>query len=37
VTRRGISRDRIVGAAGSVDQECLDRIRVYPRDYLDLW
>jgi len=34
---QSISRDRIVGAAGSVDQECLDSIRVYLRDYLDLW
>ncbi len=34
---QSISSDRIVGAAGSVDQECLDRIRVYLRDFLDLW
>lgn len=32
-----ISRDRIVGAAGSIDQPCLERIRVYLRDFLDLW
>ena len=34
---RSISRDRIVGAAGSIDQDCLDRIRVYLRDFFDLW
>ncbi|MDJ0336022.1 type II toxin-antitoxin system PemK/MazF family toxin [Salinibacterium sp. G-O1] len=32
-----VSRDRIVGAAGSINQECLDRMRVYLRDFLDLW
>lgn len=34
---RSISRERIVGAAGSIDQDCLGRIRVYLRDFLDLW
>lgn len=34
---RSISRERIVGAAGSIDQDCLDRMRVYLRDFLDLW
>ena len=34
---QSISRDRIVGAAGSIDQDCLDRIRVYLRDFFDLW
>jgi mRNA interferase MazF len=34
---RSISRARIVGAAGSIDHDCLDRIRVYLRDFLDLW
>jgi len=34
---RSISRARIVGAAGSIDQHCLDRIRVYLRDFFDLW
>ena len=34
---RSVSRERIVGAAGSIDHECLDRMRVYLRDFLDLW
>lgn len=33
---RSISRERIVGAAGSIDHDCLDRVRVYLRDFLDL-
>ena len=34
---RSVSRERIVGTAGSIDHECLDRMRVYLRDFLDLW
>ncbi|MGL4338860.1 MAG: type II toxin-antitoxin system PemK/MazF family toxin [Rhodoglobus sp.] len=34
---RSVSRQRIVGTAGSIDQDCLDRLRVYLRDFLDLW
>ena len=34
---RAISRERVVGHAGSIDEESLDRIRVYLRDFLDLW
>lgn len=34
---RSISRERVVGAAGSIDQQCLDSVRVYLRDFLDLW
>jgi mRNA interferase MazF len=34
---QSISREWIVGTAGSVDQDCLDRMRVYLRDFLDLW
>lgn len=31
-----ISRERIVGPAGSIDEECLRQIRVYLQDFLDL-
>ena len=34
---RSVSRERIVGTAGSIDHECLDRMRVNLRDFLDLW
>ena len=34
---QSISRERIVGTAGSIDGECLDRMRTYLRDFLDLW
>ncbi len=34
---QSVSRERIVGTAGSIDHECLDRMRVYLRDFLDLW
>jgi mRNA interferase MazF len=34
---RAISRERVVGHAGSIDQQSLDRVRVYLRDFLDLW
>lgn len=34
---RSISRDRVAGIAGSIDADCLDRVRTYLRDFLDLW
>lgn len=32
---RTIARTRLVRLVGAVDRECLDRIRVYLRDFLD--
>lgn len=32
---RTIARNRLVRLVGAVDRECLDRIRVYLRDFLD--
>ena len=33
---KAIARGRVVGVAGSVDEECLRTIRVYLQDFLDL-
>lgn len=33
---RVIARDAIVGAAGSIDEDCLRRIRLYLQDFLEL-
>lgn len=34
---RSISRERVTGIVGSIDADCLDRMRTYLRDFLDLW